>query len=284
MDAVGGSNTFAGRHVLTKLTLSLLEDTGWYGPRLFFLMLCFVSRILSVDHQGASVCRYTVFYSTAGFNAWGYHGGCEFAYEACSGPQPDSSFFCNAESNTADELCTSDRSSTGLCQTDSRATYDGCSKVKEYSNGGCTGPSISRPPATSNINGWYKGPFSRCIQESPGFGRNGYQYTDKTQVNAQCYEMVCMAGQLWVVVDQQQLLCPSGGYLEFDTYPGKLPHWLGVLSSPVAVDYVCVKRGNVLLTKKPANWIVNCCRLRLRTGCHAWALPHHSRLLWHWRK
>lgn len=34
MDAVGGSNTFAGRHVLTKLTLSLLEDTGWWGPRL----------------------------------------------------------------------------------------------------------------------------------------------------------------------------------------------------------------------------------------------------------
>jgi hypothetical protein len=29
MDAVGGSNTFSGRHAFTALTLALLEDTGW---------------------------------------------------------------------------------------------------------------------------------------------------------------------------------------------------------------------------------------------------------------
>lgn len=174
------------------------------------------------------VCRYTIFYSTAGFNAWGYQGGCDFANEACNSQQPDSDFFCNANSAAADEMCTSDRVSTGVCQTDTRDTYDGCSKVKEYSNGGCAGPDISLPPATSNIDGWYKGPFSRCIQESPGFGRNGYQYTDKTRVNAQCYKMLCMADQLWVIIDAHQLLCPSGGYLELDTYPGKLPPRLGL--------------------------------------------------------
>ena len=31
MDAVSGSNTNAGKHVLTSLTLALLQDTGWYA-------------------------------------------------------------------------------------------------------------------------------------------------------------------------------------------------------------------------------------------------------------
>lgn len=32
MDAVSGSNTNAGKHVLSALTLALLQDTGWYAP------------------------------------------------------------------------------------------------------------------------------------------------------------------------------------------------------------------------------------------------------------
>jgi hypothetical protein len=43
MDAVGGSNTFAGRHALSELTLSLLEDSGWY-----------VSSLTSHFYAGAS--------------------------------------------------------------------------------------------------------------------------------------------------------------------------------------------------------------------------------------
>lgn len=171
-------------------------------------------------------------------------GGCEFAYEACSSEQPDSKFFCNRNSNIANEMCTSDWFSTGICQTDSRETYDGCSRVKGYSNGGCAGPDIKLPSLSTNINGWYKGPFSRCIQESAGFGRNGFQY-DVNKVNAQCYKMQCMAGKLWVMIDGQSLLCPSGGYVELDTYPGT---WQQLLAIVHIANFGFCCHNSVLLT------------------------------------
>lgn len=183
-----------------------------------------------------------------GFNPWGYAGGCEFAYEACNSQQPESSFFCNRNSNIADEMCTSDRFSTGVCQTDSRETYDGCSKVKEYSNGGCANQYITLPPANAQINGWYKGPFSRCIQESAGFGRNGFQYTDRTKLNAQCYQMMCMDGQLWIVIEGQQLPCPSGGYVELDYYPGGLQPLFAIALITTFSLPLCVQHG-VLFTR-----------------------------------
>lgn len=195
MDAVGGSNTFAGQHVLTDVTLSLLDDTGWYS----------------------------VLYSAAGFNLWGWMGGCTFADGSCiSGDSAPGEFYCDITAPDRDELCTHERSATGICTQDTHSTFDGCFKVDEFTNAVCTRAVAVRPGATTNIDGWYRGPFSRCIQESPGFGRNGYRYTD-TSVNAQCYEMVCDGGRLYVVIDSTRLLCPDEGYIFLDQFPGVSP-------------------------------------------------------------
>lgn len=113
-----------------------------------------------------------------GFNTWGYQGGCDFAYGTCSGQQPEGSYFCDVNSETADEMCTADRVSTGICMGDSQDTYDGCSKVKEYSNGGCTGSEFTRPPATASIDGWYAAVTAfchLCTNRSAALG-----YTDVT--------------------------------------------------------------------------------------------------------
>lgn len=192
MDPVGGSNTFAGKHALTDLTLALLEDTGWY----------------------------TVLYSVAGFNLWGWMAGCEFAHGHCgSGASGVGDFFCDINGPDVDELCTFNRYATGLCAEDTHSTLDGCYKVQEFTNAVCTQPTELRPAATTNIDGWYRGPFSRCIQESPGFGRNGYRYVS-SGVNSQCYEMRCDGGRLYVVVDGVSMLCPNRGYIYLDQYPG----------------------------------------------------------------
>jgi hypothetical protein len=143
--------------------------------------------------------------------------------EMCTDTTSLDPFFCNPNGNSADNSCTTDRTSTGICQVDSRRTYDGCARVKEYSDGGCTGHQVVRPGVNVAINGWYKGPFSRCIHESPGFGRNGYHYVDRTSVKSQCYEMRCLAGQLHVVIDGTLLRCPSNSYINLDQYPGGPP-------------------------------------------------------------
>eukprot|EP00892_Ulva_mutabilis_P007886 jgi/Ulvmu1/546/UM001_0554.1 len=191
MDAVGGSNTFSGQHALTDLTLALLEDSGWYS----------------------------VHYTTAGFNLWGWQGGCEFAAGACTrGGTESGDFYCDMSAPDRTDLCTHDHSSTGLCTQDTHSTFDGCYRVEEYSNAVCVRASTVRPSASTNIDGWYRGPSSRCIQESPGFGRNGFRYMDGA-VNAQCYEMVCSGGRLYVVIDHTRLLCPDKGYIDLDRYP-----------------------------------------------------------------
>lgn len=201
MDAVGGSNTLAGKHALTDLTLALLEDTGWYS----------------------------VLYSTAGFNLWGWKGGCAFAEGTCIGGTSGlGDFYCDINAPDRDELCTHNHYATGICTQDTHSTLDGCYKVQEFTNAVCTQPAALRPGASTNIDGWYRGPFSRCIQESPGFGRNGYRYLD-TSVNAQCYEMRCAGGQLYVVVDSVSMLCPDRGYIYLDQFPGAPRHGATVL-------------------------------------------------------
>lgn len=194
MDGVGGSNTLAGKHALTDITLGLLEDTGWYH----------------------------VHYNTAGFNHWGWNAGCTFAEGACiASASPSGEFYCDVRDADIDEKCTFNRLATGICTEDTHSTLDGCYRVYEFSNGACAQPAAERPGESVHIDGWYRGPFSRCIQESPGFGRNGYRYLDGS-VNAQCYEMRCDGGALYVVVDSVRMRCPDGGYIYLDQYPGAL--------------------------------------------------------------
>ena len=50
------------------------------------------------------------------------------------------------------------------------------------------------------IDGWFRGPSSRCIDQSARFGRNGYSYSSG-KPSAECYRMECVRGELQVVID-----------------------------------------------------------------------------------
>jgi Leishmanolysin len=117
MVPVVGEDTVVGRHVITNVTVAMLEDTGWYecihrtgcgtwtlyfipdshsgenvgnslwaASKLFYS--CNVCEWLgSVERRNIPVlccivlyaCRYVVNYRASGFNHWGYMGGCGFA-------------------------------------------------------------------------------------------------------------------------------------------------------------------------------------------------------------
>lgn len=57
MDGVGGSVTHTSRHVLTNLTLSLLEDSGWCAPGLRLLRGCSAARAHAVHSCGCLQIR-----------------------------------------------------------------------------------------------------------------------------------------------------------------------------------------------------------------------------------
>jgi hypothetical protein len=92
----------------------------------------------------------------------------------------------------------------------------------------------------------YRGPFSRCILESPGFGRNGYRYVDKVSVNAQCYRMRCKSGKLYVIIDGQDLECPDEGYIELNDYPDLMFAANARLGPCPTTSDMCGTAGNAL--------------------------------------
>jgi hypothetical protein len=113
-------------------------------------------------------------------------------------------------------------------------TYDGCPRVIEYSNTGCVAPAVTTPQAGVQIDAWYRGPFSRCLQEGAGFGRNGAAYQG-TAATADCYRMSCLGGELYVVIDGYNLRCPQGQFINLDDYPGVFS-WRCVLQWTVFSD------------------------------------------------
>eukprot|EP00892_Ulva_mutabilis_P008333 jgi/Ulvmu1/5872/UM025_0134.1 len=80
--------THFNRHVLTDLTLSLLQDSNWYDVK----------------------------YGSAGFNSYGYRGGCGFATgsfpQALASPAA-AQYLCPAVSDA--RLCQHDQSGSGVC-------------------------------------------------------------------------------------------------------------------------------------------------------------------------
>lgn len=97
MDAVGTAlQGHYSRPVMTDLTLSLLQDTGWYDVK----------------------------YASAGWRSLGYHGGCAFArgtYEDALHDAAARPYLCEAEREGATG-CLPDASGHGVCQR--QATWD----------------------------------------------------------------------------------------------------------------------------------------------------------------
>ena len=165
-------------------------------------------------------------YDTATFNAWGWNAGCDFATASCAAlaaNHASSAFTCDINDAAAERACTADHLATGACTVDSKETYDGCPRVLEFGNGGCAGPDAIVPGVDDQISGWYKGPFSRCIQQSDRFGRNGYRYASTPGGLSACYRMACIDNQLHVVIDGTSIPCPEGRLITLDDYPGARP-------------------------------------------------------------
>jgi hypothetical protein len=166
-----------------------------------------------------------VFYDTAGFNYFGWQGGCDFATASCASleaaaedPGTDP-YTCDASAPSAAKECTANHLAIGRCMRDTQNTYDGCTRVIEFSNGGCAAPEATTPSATTQISGWYRGPGSRCIEESANFGRNGYHYTNSVPIG-ECYRMECVESLLHIVIDGVHIPCPQDTYIRLDDYPG----------------------------------------------------------------
>lgn len=98
-------------------------------------------------------------------------------------------------------------------------TFDDCPRVVEYTNGGCFAPVATIPGGDAPIDGWYRGPFSRCLEQSPSFGRNGARYSGDVGT-VDCYRMSCVGGELHVVIDGYNVPCPEGELVNLDAYPG----------------------------------------------------------------
>ena len=172
---------------------------------------------------GASDCRYNVVPGTAGFNTWGWKAGCAFAQASCESLEAaanDNTYTCNRNAPNAQKTCTANNLALGRCMLDQQGTYDECPRVVEYSNGGCAAPEATVPGPNDAIDGWFRGPSSRCIDQSARFGRNGYSYSSG-KPSAECYRMECVRGELQVVIDGVRIPCPQGTYVRLDEdYPG----------------------------------------------------------------
>ena len=95
----------AGRSILSNLTLSLMEDSGWYQPD----------------------------YSFGGYLSFGEGAGCDFASRKCeSDGAAAEAFFCDQPGETA---CTADELALGRCETNPLA--NGCSIAKGFGNYQC---------------------------------------------------------------------------------------------------------------------------------------------------
>ncbi|GLI62855.1 hypothetical protein VaNZ11_005584 [Volvox africanus] len=205
------STTFAADGtppVLSNLTLSYLDDTGWY-----------------VTNRSA-----------AGLLSWGAGAGCLLPSSTCSSYMlavPGQRLFCGAatSASASQQLpAPASTSSTFVCTKSYRAR--GTCRALNFTNG--CGLVLSRnaketcltsdaPDDLPAVFGWSLGtPSGRCFQVVYRFqaviGYNRYTYPSTGQdgdSGAACFETVCSANgsKVFVKILGQQLECPAGRYL-----------------------------------------------------------------------
>ncbi|XP_047324827.1 leishmanolysin-like [Impatiens glandulifera] len=193
------------RSVVSKMTLALLEDSGWYQAN----------------------------YSMADRLDWGRNQGTEFVSSPCN--LWKGAYHCNS---TQVSGCTYNREAEGYCPI---VTYNGdlpqwaryfsqankggqssladyCTYYVAYSDGSCTDTNSARSP--DRMLGEVRGSKSRCMASS--LVRTGFVRGSTTQGNG-CYQHRCLNNSLEVAVDGIWKVCPeAGGPIQFPGFNGQL--------------------------------------------------------------
>jgi len=186
--------------VISKISLALLEDSGWYR----------------VEYDHAEDLE------------WGRGMGCSFVNARCSEWDDRKGYFCTQPGAKG---CTTDRSAMGYCNlirhrselptavryfpdphfggSDSLADF--CPYVAAYANGVC---SDSRNQPESPVFGEHFGEDSKCFESS--LVKDGFW--KKPEVQPMCYDFKCLETKedtkLKVLVANTWYDCPFGGRLE----------------------------------------------------------------------
>lgn len=195
-----GASSRTNRQVLSKLTLALMADSGWYIPNM----------------------------SAGGELAYGYKKGCGFLTESCALPTLPAifdSYFCPVSvgedmmirTESVQDSCSWDHRSVSYCSASSRLTGN-CRQVISYSNGLCSDPSnaAARRRSVEFGESWGQ-PNSRCLPlASPQVRiQSGRSVFTLSNSGAACWDVRCEpndAGQSRVTVRVQgvDVVCPAG--------------------------------------------------------------------------
>ncbi|KAE8718167.1 Metalloendopeptidase / zinc ion binding protein isoform 3 [Hibiscus syriacus] len=219
------------RSVVSKMTLALLEDSGWYQAN----------------------------YSMADRLDWGRNQGTDFVTSPCN--LWKGAYRCNTTNFSG---CTYNREAEGYCPI---VTYSGelpkwaryfpqankggqslladyCTYFVAYSDGSCTDTNSARAP--DRMLGEVRGSNSRCMASS--LVRTGFVRGSMTQGNG-CYQHRCVNISLEVAVDGTWNVCPeAGGPVQFPGFNGELicPAYHELCSTPpVSVSGQCVNSCNL---------------------------------------
>ncbi|KAL3640812.1 hypothetical protein CASFOL_015780 [Castilleja foliolosa] len=193
------------RSVVSKMTLALLEDSGWYRAN----------------------------YSMADRLEWGRNQGTEFVISPCN--HWKGAYRCNS---TQFSGCTYNREAEGYCPIVSyigdlpvwnryfpqpnkggqSSLADYCTYFVAYSDGSCTDTNSARAP--DRMLGEVRGGDSRCMASS--LVRSGFVRGSTTQGNG-CYQHRCLNNSLEVAVDGVWRSCPeAGGPIQYPGFNGEL--------------------------------------------------------------
>ncbi|KAF6149671.1 hypothetical protein GIB67_017404 [Kingdonia uniflora] len=218
------------RSVVSKMTLALLEDSGWYEAN----------------------------YSMADRLDWGHNQGTDFVTSPCN--LWKGAYHCNTTQLSG---CTYNREAEGYCPIVSYsgdlpqwARYfpqankggqsslaDYCTYFVAYSDGSCTDTNSARTP--DRMLGEVRGSSSRCMASS--LVRTGFVRGSTTQGNG-CYQHRCVNSSLEVAVDGVWKVCPeAGGSIKFPGFNGDLicPSYHELCSTlPVPISVQCPSSCN----------------------------------------
>lgn len=175
-----------GRGSLSNLTLSLLEDSGWY----------------------------TVDYSHSQFNQYGYQDGCEFVSSTCNGFTTKFPHYSCTSAEKDISQCTSDYRAFGYCTESDLGNT--CTSIKAYQNGHCTNSSFHS--ASRERFGETHGLGARCF-EAPAdeiVVREGNIKYKSTISGSGCFQTSCDdQGKLSVGIGGKFVECPAGQYVNY---------------------------------------------------------------------